>query len=928
MQPLRLALAGLAASAVAAPLVLVTPLTATAAPGDPVAVRTGDTIETTVFPNDRFTVPDGAQLTGKRVNLPVPTCTDADRSICDTLTILNTTDGFDLQPRFFIPFTGDIDVTTVTPQSLYVEGPSGRVGLQELTFDPSSDVLAARTREQLPEQALHTLVITPFVRDTSGRSIADEVRVPFTTMSGTTELDRIRRALDDGSAYADAGIADRAPSFTQPNPGDAFPVASPVTTVFQPTSSASITRRDQRTTDPAVLTSAGVPNFSVTRTGCFGFGSFETPLFAREDATITPTATTRTPPVVGKQRTGFSLIVPAGTPPAGGWPVAIYGPGFTRSFFDLFVTSDANAARGIATLATNPLGHGFGPASQITVGGPGGATFLSYGRGKDLNGDGEITASEGSQPATSVALDANGEVAAEDPSPNQVHGLRGGLIQTVVDNMALVRAVEAGISVPNCPLGGGTPALAKTDIDYYGLSFGGIYGTMLMGTDPKVKDGLLNVPGGPIVDIARLSAFRPLLASTLRTSKPTLANGGPGRDGFTESWPLPHDPPITDPVAGAMDIQRYLSYATWYGRPGGPETYAPLIRKDPRNGEKNVLYQIAFGDATVPNVTSGNIIRAGELEDRVTYYRNDRTPTRARNPHGFLADPTVAGRQQAEAQLSEFLASGRIVDPDSAGNVFEVPIANADNLQCLHYPHPQTGQGAFGQPGQGEFEGQNGPPAAGECPRRPVDTPQSRGIDAACPSGTTPSDSRRDDDGNVHERSIDCVIFNEIANGTSASDYDPEVEVTRAQMATFIANLIDRSGGELPTDVPDAFSDDDGDFHEPSINRLAAAGIVEGRSEGQYAPRERVNRGQMAKFLVLAFEFVSDRDLTDAGDYFADDETSVQERNINKAAEAGFTVGRDGSYQATGTVRRDAMASFLARTLDLLVAEGSTAAKQ
>jgi hypothetical protein len=30
-----------------------------------------------------------------------------------------------------------------------------------------------------------------------------------------------------------------------------------------------------------------------------------------------------------------------------------------------------------------------------------------------------------------------------EPSPNQVHGLRGGLIQTVVDNMALVRAVEA-----------------------------------------------------------------------------------------------------------------------------------------------------------------------------------------------------------------------------------------------------------------------------------------------------------------------------------------------------------------------------------------------------------------------------------------------------------------------------------------------------
>src|SRR5256886_13736798 len=39
-------------------------------------------------------------------------------------------------------------------------------------------------------------------------------------------------------------------------------------------------------------------------------------------------------------------------------------------------------------------------------------------------------------------------------------------------------------------------------------SFGGIYGTMVMGTDPLFHRGLLNVPGGPIVDIARLSSFR------------------------------------------------------------------------------------------------------------------------------------------------------------------------------------------------------------------------------------------------------------------------------------------------------------------------------------------------------------------------------------------------------------------------------------
>jgi hypothetical protein len=725
MRPPRSAhslLALLAASAVTATVAL---LAAPAAAADLVSVRQGATPETTVFPNDRFTVADARQLTGLRVNLPVPTCTEATSSICDALEILNTSDGFDLQPRFFIPFTGDIDVATVTPESVYVEGPAGRVGLQELTFDPASDMLAATTRAQLPEQTRHVLVVTRLVRDAEGRSLTAEVRVPFTTMSGTTELQRLQRALDDGSAYTAAGIASRQASFVQPNPGDQFsPVTSPVTTVFPPIFAEAIQRNDQRTTstDPATFTSATVPNTAVARVGCYAFGSYESPQFARADSTIVPTPTTQTPPVQGKARTGFALIVPAGPPPADGWPVAVYGPGFTRSYFDLFVTADLNAAAGIATIATNPLGHGYGPASTITVQGAG-TRFLSYGRGQDLTGDGEIEAAEGSQPAIAVDRDPvpgdegeDGEVT-EEPSPNQVHGLRGGLIQTVVDNMALVRAVEAGMEVPNCPLGAfspSAPAPLSDDVTrYYGLSFGGIYGTMLMGTDPSVDQGLLNVAGGPIVDIARLSGFRPLLAATLRTSRPSLTNGGPGRDGFTESWPLPHDPPITDPVAGAMAIQRSLAQAMWYGRPGGPETYAPLLRTAPRGEPKDVLYQVAFGDNTVPNVTSGNIIRAGDLFDRTTYYRNDRSPTASRNPHGFLADPTVFGRQQGQLQLTTFLSTGQIIDPDGPLPIFETPIANPDNLQCLHYPHPQTGQGAFGRDG--------GPAASGECPPRPAD---------------------------------------------------------------------------------------------------------------------------------------------------------------------------------------------------------------
>ena len=688
---LRTPLSLLAVVALAAPLTALAPAASAAAP---VRLLTGDAPETSAFPADRFTVPDAAQLTGRRVSLPVPTCTDATRSTCDALRLLNTLDGFDLQPRVFLPFSGDIDVATVTPDTVWVEGAGRRIGLQQLTFDPALDLLAGTTREQLQEQTTYVLVVTRSVRDSSGQPLAQEVRTPFTTMSGTTELDRLRRALDDGSAYSQAGIASRAASFTQGS----------TTTVFPPTAAETINRLDQRSADPSdPLVPSQVPNLALAGAGCYAFGSFESPQFVRPDATIPPTPTSSTPVALSKARLGFALIVPAGPVPAGGWPTAVYGPGFTRSYFDLLVTSDLNAAAGIATLATNPLGHGYGPESRVSVGLPGLETsFLSYGRGRDLDGDGAISSQEGSQPTKLITS------AGEEPSPNSLHGLRGGLIQTAADNMSLVRAVQAGIEVPDCT---GSPGatLARTDVKYYGLSFGGIYGTMLMGTDPSVKTGLLNVAGGPVVDIARLSAFRPLLADTLGVSRPSLLNGGPGRDGFTESIPQPHDPPITAPAPRAMEVQRYLAYATWYGRPGGPEPYAPLLRKDPRNGAKSVLYQVAFGDNTVPNTASGNIVRAGDLFDRVTYYRNDQTPTRETNPHGFLADPSVAGRGQAQTQLTAFLRTGEVVDPDGPLPVFEVPIANRDDLQCLHYPHPQTGSPAFP------------PAAAGPCPPRPAD---------------------------------------------------------------------------------------------------------------------------------------------------------------------------------------------------------------
>ena len=201
--------------------------------------------------------------------------------------------------------------------------------------------------------------------------------------------------------------------------------------------------------------------------------------------------------------------------------------------------------------------------------------------------------------------------------------------------------------------------------------------------------------------------------------------------------------------------------------------------------------------------------------------------------------------------------------------------------------------------------------------------PVPRDIADACPPGRV-SDAGFSDvpEGSTHDDAIDCVAAWGVTQG-SGGGYRPTVPVNREQMAAFVARLIERSGGSLPSSPPDAFRDDESSSFELAINQLAAAGIVSGRGDGTYGPGERVTRAQMATFLVRAYEYRAGTRLAGGPDAFIDDFTSTHHGAINTAAAAGFTGGSPyGSYRPLVDVARDGMASFLARVLDRLVQEG------
>ncbi len=253
--------------------------------------------------------------------------------------------------------------------------------------------------------------------------------------------------------------------------------------------------------------------------------------------------------------------------------------------------------------------------------------------------------------------------------------------------MQLVREIEVGMDVD----GNGTRDLDPARISYFGQSFGGIYGTKFLAVEPNVLTGVPNVPGGAIVEIARLSpVFRPLTWLSLAGRTPSLVNL-PGLFAFAENMPLRNQPPLVDTVPGASLIQQALERSEWVTQAGNPVAYAPHLRASPLDGvpAKSIILQYARGDQTVPNPTTSAIIRAGGLQDRTTAFRNDLAfaadPTFPKNPHTFLTrvpglapSPAVAAvALAAQDQIAQFFASGgtTVVDPDGAGPLFETPLS-------------------------------------------------------------------------------------------------------------------------------------------------------------------------------------------------------------------------------------------------------------
>jgi hypothetical protein len=644
------------------------------------------------FPTNLLTVTDSTQVTGLRINLPKPDCA-ARPSDCTDVDVLNQLDGFNIQPRISVPLSGAINLSTVSSSTVFLVSEDGDVvGTNQVVWEPAADTLYLESDQQLDQSTTYFLVVTRGVHGTDGEPL-DTTSFRHDLNYGQTKdpaVKAYRKALLKALPLAKAGGADpsdiaAASLFTTQS---ITPISEKIRaqlqgaepsfllgtggerTVFPFSSLASVTwQRQVRTAPPGQFTTGGLVLPLLAGVGTIAFGSYASPDYETAAKIIPAVGTaTGTPVRQGTNTVQFSLFLPAGTRPAGGWPVAIFGHGFTdwKNGAPPIVAGRL-AQNGIASIAINVVGHGGGPLGTYTVTRTGGlppVTLPLGGRGIDQDGNGSIDSTEGVGAVAPFGLISN----------------RDGLRQTTIDLMQLVKVLEGGVDVD----GDGADDLSSSRIYYGGQSFGGIYGAQLMGLEPDIRAGVLNVPGGPIIEIARLSPnFRGLVGLSLLNRTPSLYNAvpNPGLTNFHENIPLRNLPPVTA-TPDETAIQQLIDRSEWAQQAGNPAAYAPHITAP-------VIFQFARGDQTVPNPTTSAILRACGCTDRATLYRHDLAfavnPLLPRNPHGFITNlanigapaPTAAFfALAAQQQMATFFTSdgATTIDPDGAASpFFETP---------------------------------------------------------------------------------------------------------------------------------------------------------------------------------------------------------------------------------------------------------------
>jgi len=586
------------------------------------------------FPSNALTAPAASQKTGLQVNLPLPAAcvSSPTRTECTDTLLLNQLDGFSVNPRIMVCFSGPVQVGTINGaiHLAPLDTPTPAVAINEVLFDPASNCVYAKPDQVLDQQSRYLLIVTNSILDSGGIPVSQDSDFADCSSKGSGDYCKaLSKALD---SYIKDTSGKKVPSNTvsaslfttlsattwlqqaraqvQSMPEAVLPAGFPYT--FTLNSVKSITWKPQ-TGAAGVNYDQPLPLNKLAGVDRISFGLFLSPNYLSFSGPlagsipVTPTDTPISEPNAILPVSFHVFLPPASAMPAGGFPVIIYGHGLSDSQFGAptFVASTW-ASKGFATLAIEITGHGFGPfgTAQIVTNSGSTSTVLTPGRGIQFSPTKPIGATDG--------CILSGPLATRDCSR-----------QTAVDLFALVRTIRNtnGLGLN----------LNPSKIYYVGQSFGSFYGTSFEAVERNVGAGTLNSGGGTQTDVARLSPIaRQLGSAFLAGQNPSLLNVPPApsqpyfHDRFNDEY-VYRDQVVTDSVPGALPIQAAFEVSDWLGMLGDPLAYAPHLQRSPLAGvpAKPILVQFGLGDLEIPNPTESALVRAGSLQASTWLFRFD-----------------------------------------------------------------------------------------------------------------------------------------------------------------------------------------------------------------------------------------------------------------------------------------------------------------
>ncbi|MBY0503423.1 MAG: alpha/beta fold hydrolase [Bryobacteraceae bacterium] len=637
------------------------------------------------FPTDFLTTPDARQRTGRRVSLPLGECAGR-ASDCAEITQLNQFDGFNQNARLTLRFTAPIQPETLRDHVYiaWLDPVPGRVPVypagkltpvNELVYDAATNTGFAKPDEILEGGRQYLLLVTSGVRDAVGDALESHEGYE-SCLAGRVGGDyctRLRAAVDRTAALAGAQLAGRrivgASLFTAMSSTAFLEEARRVVQLF-PTAvrrtsailtANTITRvvyRQQVRTNGTRFNDETLPLApgQLANTGRLAFFAFRSPRFLTPTGVI-PTVPSGEPvnaPMASEEIHGH-VWYPNTPAPPNGYPVLLAGHGLGDSRLGMPSLIAALNSTGYAVVAISAVGHGYGPESSYVF--TQGSTTVEVpapGRGVDTDGGGAIDAFEGC-----VIVAAGAPVLTRDC-----------LRQTALDYMQLVHAIRDGFDLD----GDGRRDLDPGTIHYLGQSLGGMYGTLLLATEPDVTAGVLNVPPGSGIETGRLAtsaSFQLVATLALGLRQPVLLNRGLS---YVDQMPLRYQPVSLLSEPGARAIQDFWDRAEWLENPGAPIFYGRYLKSAtlPGISVKRILFQMAWGDQTAANPSTSRLIRAANLREQTMLYRYDlvrqTVPGVSNDPHSFLVPQGPAQTQAVGAaaigQVFAFLTSGMETVPN------------------------------------------------------------------------------------------------------------------------------------------------------------------------------------------------------------------------------------------------------------------------